>query len=104
LFGTGRVQVSTGFSNTMYLDSGWTGERDITMEEFDVVPGILPFRVASRSSAVANFRWTKTRSTRVSCANRITPSRGWLVRQQCGCKTTAPQTLTLRYYVKASSR
>jgi Carboxypeptidase regulatory-like domain len=39
------VQISTGFAHTMYLDSVRLGDRDITAEPFDVVPGMLPFHV-----------------------------------------------------------
>ncbi|HVP47854.1 MAG TPA: carboxypeptidase-like regulatory domain-containing protein [Bryobacteraceae bacterium] len=40
-----HVYVSTGFGHSMYMDSVRLGERDITMDPFEIGPGLLPFRV-----------------------------------------------------------
>ena len=44
-----QLQVNNGFAHTMYLDSVRLGERDITVEAFEVVPGIPPFRVVLKT-------------------------------------------------------
>ncbi|MGJ5816462.1 carboxypeptidase regulatory-like domain-containing protein [Paludibaculum fermentans] len=40
-----QVSASTGFAHSMYLDSVKLGERDLLLEEFDVPPEPLAFRV-----------------------------------------------------------
>ena len=45
-----RLIVLPGWtSGRHYLDRVWMGERDVTFSEFDVVPGMMPFRVALRT-------------------------------------------------------
>jgi hypothetical protein len=34
------VSISTGFAHAMYLDSVRLGERDITMDEFEIAPAL----------------------------------------------------------------
>lgn len=43
------VQVSTGFAHPMYLDSVTLSDRDITMDQFEIGPGLLPFRVVLKT-------------------------------------------------------
>lgn len=45
-----RLIVLPGWTSARhYLDAVWMGERDITLSEFEVAPGMIPFRVALRS-------------------------------------------------------
>lgn len=44
-----QVEVHHGFAHSMYLASVRLGERDITMDEFEVAPGLLPFRVVLKT-------------------------------------------------------
>lgn len=44
-----RLIVLPGWTSSRhYLDSVWIGERDVTVDELEVVPGMMPFRVALR--------------------------------------------------------
>jgi hypothetical protein len=45
------VSISTGFAHAMYLDSVRLGERDITMDEFEIAPGLVPFRVLLKTGS-----------------------------------------------------
>lgn len=40
-----QVSVHKGFAHSNYLDSVRLGDRDITMDEFEIAPGLPPFRV-----------------------------------------------------------
>jgi hypothetical protein len=45
-----RLSVEPGWKfGRHYLDSVWLGERDITVDELEVVPGMMPFRVVPRT-------------------------------------------------------
>lgn len=45
-----RLIVLPGWtSGRHYLDAVWMGERDLTLNEVEVVPGMMPFRVALRT-------------------------------------------------------
>ena len=43
------MQVSTGFAHPIYLDSVRLSERDITTDQFEIGPGLLPFRVVLKT-------------------------------------------------------
>jgi len=45
-----RLRVLPGWtSGRHYLDAVWMGERDLTLNELEVVPGMMPFRVVLRT-------------------------------------------------------
>jgi hypothetical protein len=53
-----RLVVLPGWtSGHHYLDSVWMGERDLTFIEFEVVPGMMPFRVGLKTGG-AHVRGT----------------------------------------------
>ncbi|HZU24500.1 MAG TPA: carboxypeptidase-like regulatory domain-containing protein [Bryobacteraceae bacterium] len=44
-----RVQVHAGFGHSMYLDSVRLGERDITLDEFEIATGLAPLHVVLKT-------------------------------------------------------
>jgi hypothetical protein len=44
-----RVSVHKGLAHSTYLDSVKLGDRDVTMDEFEIAPGMGPFRVVFKT-------------------------------------------------------